>query len=169
MHANEPYEPKYLYLINKCDQVGLKHFKDPKVFIEYSYAMKNVYCNIEKYNLGKSQKVLIVFAHTVCDMISNKKLHPEVAELFIRGKKLNISLIFMTQSYFQAPMDVGLNTTRIFIMKISKKEELQFVFRNNLSDIEFDDFKRLYKKYTTEPYLLLVINTTFPSSTLLSF
>ena len=102
-------------------------------------------------------------------MISNKKLHPEVTELFIRGKKLNISLIFMTQSYLQAPMDVGLNTTRIFIMKISKKEELQFVFRNNLSDIEFDDFKRLYKKYTTEPYLLLVINTTFPSSTLLSF
>ena len=112
---------------------------------------------------------MIAFAHTIVDMISNKKLHPEVTELFIRGKKLNISLIFMTQSYFQAPMDVGLNTTRIFIMKISKKEELQFVFRNNLSDIEFDDFKRLYKKYTTEPYLLLVINTTFPSSTLLSF
>lgn len=93
---------------------------------------------------------MIAFAHTIGDMISNTKLHPELTELFIRGKKLNIFLIFMTQSYFQAPMGVELNTTRIFIRKISKKEELQFVFRKNSSDIEFDDFKRLYKQYTTK-------------------
>ena len=79
---------KYQYLINKREEVGLDHFNDPKVFIEYSNDMQDVYENIEDYNLGKEGKILIVFDDMIADMINNKKLNPIVNELFIRGRKL---------------------------------------------------------------------------------
>ena len=79
---------KYQYLINKREEVGLDHFNDPKVFIEYSNDMQDVYENIEDYNLEKEGKILIVFEDMIADMINNKKLNPIVNELFIRGRKL---------------------------------------------------------------------------------
>ena len=79
---------KYQHLINKREEVGLDHFNDPKVFIEYSNDMQDVYENIEDYNLGKEGKILIVFDDMIADMINNKKLNPIVNELFIRGRKL---------------------------------------------------------------------------------
>ena len=100
LYAVDPYEAKYQYLINKCEKVGLKHCNDSKAFIEYSDDMKNVYKNIKEYNPGKKRKVLIVFDDMIADMISNKKLNSIVTELFIRGRKLNISLVFITQLYF---------------------------------------------------------------------
>ena len=100
LYAVDPYEIKYQYLINKCEKVGLKHCNDSKAFIEYSDDMKNVYKNIKEYNPGKKRKVLIVFDDMIADMISNKKLNSIVTELFIRGRKLNISLVFITQLYF---------------------------------------------------------------------
>ena len=83
---------KYQYLINKREEVGLDHFNDPKAFID----MQDVYKNIEHYNPGKERKILIVFDDMIADMINNKKLNPIVTELFIRGRKLNISIVFIT-------------------------------------------------------------------------
>ena len=78
--------------------MGLNHFNDPKAFIEYSNDMQDVYENIEDYNPGKKCKVLTLFDDMIADMINNNKLNPIVTELFIRGRKLNISIVFITQS-----------------------------------------------------------------------
>ena len=99
LYAKDPYEAKYQYLINKREGVGINHFNDPKAFIEYSNDMHDVYKNIDDYNLDKESKILIVFDDMIADMIRNKKLHSMVTELFIRGRKLNISLVFITQSF----------------------------------------------------------------------
>ena len=80
--------------------------------------MQDVYKNIEDYNPRKNSKVLIVFDDMIADMINNNRLNPIVSELFIRGRKLNISI---TQSYFKVPKDVRLNSTHFFIMKIPNK------------------------------------------------
>ena len=125
IYAKDPCETKYQYLINRREKVGLNHFNDPKAFMEYSNDMQDVYKNIEEYNPGKERKVLIVFDDMIADMINNKKLNPIVTELFIRGRKLNISMVFVTQSYFKVPKDVGLNSTHFFIINISDKRELQ--------------------------------------------
>ena len=93
--------------------------------------MRDVYKNIEDYNLGRERKILIVFDDMIADMIKNKKLNPIVTELFIRGRKLNISIVFITQSYFKVPKDVRLNSTHFFIMKILNKRELQQIALNH--------------------------------------
>ena len=116
--------------------------------------MQDVYKNIEEYNLGKKRKVLIVLDDMIADMIDNKKLNPVVTELFIRGRKLYISIVFITQSYFKVPKEVRLNTTHFFIMKISNKRELQQTALNHSSDIDFKIFIKIYKKYTAKPYFL---------------
>ena len=85
-------------------------------------------------------------------MLSNKKLNPIVTELFIRGRKLNISLVFITQSYFAVPKNIRLNSTHYFVMKIPNKRELQQIEFNHSSDIFFQGFMNLYKKYTAKPY-----------------
>ena len=135
LYAKDPYEAKYKYLINKREGVGINHFKDLKAFIEYSNDMNNVYRNINYYNPDKENKILIVFDGMIAYMIQNKKLNSIVTELFIRGTKLNISLVFITQSYFNIPKDVRLNTTHFFITNILSKGELQQMAINHLSDI----------------------------------
>ena len=97
LHAKDLYEVKYQYLINKTDDVGINHFKDLKAFMEYSNHMHDVYKNINNYNLDKENKILIVFDDIIPDLIQNKKLNSIVTELFIRGRKLNISLVFLIQ------------------------------------------------------------------------
>ena len=87
--------------------------------------MQDVYKNIEDYNPIKKRKVLIVFDDMIADMINNTKLNPVVTEFLIRGRKLNVSIVFITQSYFKEPKDVRLNSTHFFIMKIPNKKELQ--------------------------------------------
>ena len=114
LYAKDSYEAKYQYLINKSEGVGIDHFSNPKAFIEYSNDMRDVYKNIDEYNLDKDNKNLIVFDDMIADMISNKKLNSIATELFIRGTKLNISLALITQSYFQVPKDVRLNTTHFY-------------------------------------------------------
>ena len=106
MYAKDPYEAKYQYLTNIREKVGLKRFNDPKAFIEYSNDMQDVYINIEEYNTDKERKILIVFDDMTADMIHNKQLNLIVNDFFIRGRKLNVSLISTTQSYFKAPKDV---------------------------------------------------------------
>ena len=123
LYAKDPYEAKYQYLINKRGKVELDHYGDLKAFIEYSNDMQHVYKNIEYYNPGKKLKVLIVFDDMIADMINNKKLNPIVTDLFTRCRKLNISIVFITQSYFKMPKDVRLSSTHFFIMKIPNKRE----------------------------------------------
>ena len=98
LYTKDPYEAKYQYLINKRENVVLDHFNDPKNFMEYSNDMPDVYKNIEGYNPDKKGKILIVFDDMIADMINNKKLNPIVTGLFIRGRKLNVSIVFITQS-----------------------------------------------------------------------
>ena len=152
LYAKDPYEAKYQYLINKREKVGLDHLKDPKAFMEYSNDMKNVYKNIENYKPEKKRKILIVFDDMIPDMINNKKLNPVVTELFIRVRKLSISIVFITESYFKVAKDVRLNSTHFFITRIPNKRELQQIALNHSSDIDFKDFIKIYKKCTAEPY-----------------
>ena len=131
--------------------------------------MQDVQKNIEKYNIGKNRKTLIVFDDMIADMINKNKLNSLVTELFIRGTKLNISLVFITQSYFKVPKDVRLNSTHFFILKIPNKTEPQQITLNHSSDIHFKDFIKIYKKCTAEPYSFLVNYATLASDNPLRF
>ena len=139
MYAKDPYEDKYQFLINKRESVGLKNFNDPEAFIEYSNDMHDVYKKIDSYSHDKENKILIVFDDMFADVIDNKKLNSIVTELFIRGRKLNISLVFISQSYFKVPKDVRLNTTHFFIMKIPNKKELQQIAINHSKNVQINN------------------------------
>ena len=168
LYVKDPYEAKYQYLTNIRRKVGLKRFNDPEAFIENSNDTQDVYKNIDECNIDKEHKILIVF-DMIADMINNKKLILIVTELFIRGRKLNISLVFITKSYFKVPKDVRLNTTHFFITKIPNKRELQQIALNHSSDISTKDFINIYKKCTAEPYSFLVNDTTLASDNPLRF
>ena len=101
LYVKDPYEAKYQYLISKREKVGLDHFNDPKAFMEYSNDMQDVYKNIGDHNPDKKRKLLIIFNDMIADVINKKKLNPIVTELFISGRKLNISIVSITQSYFK--------------------------------------------------------------------
>ena len=131
--------------------------------------MQDVYKNIDEYNVGKERKILIDFDDMIADVINNKKLNSIVTELFIRGRKLNISLAFITQSYFKVPKDVGINSTHFFVMKIPNKRELQQIALNNSSNINSKDFIKIYKKYTAKPQSCLVNDATLASDNPLRF
>ena len=114
MYSKYPYKARYQYLINIREKAGLKCFNDPKAFIEYSNDMCDVYKTIDEYNIDKQRKILIVFDDMIADIIKDKKLNSIVTELFIRGRKLNISFVFITQSYSKVPKDVRLNTSLFY-------------------------------------------------------
>ena len=103
---------------------------------------------------------MIVFDDMIADIIHNRKLNSIVTELFIRRRKLNISLVFITQSYFKVPKDVRLNITHVFIMKIANKRELQQIAINHSSDISTKDFDNIYRECTAELYSFFVNDTT---------
>ena len=135
----------------------------------YSNDKCNVYKNINYYNPDKENKLLIVFGDMISDMINNKMLNSIVTELFIRGIKLNISLVFITQSFFKVPKDVRLNTTHVFIVKIPNRRQLQEIARNDSSDIKTEDFSNIYRKCTFEAYSFLINDTTLASDNPLRF
>ena len=120
LNTKDPYKAKYRSLINKKESTGLKYLNNSKAFTEHSNDMDDIYKNIDEYSLNKKHKILIVFHDMIADMSSNKKLNPVVTELFIRGRKLNISLVSILQSYFAPPKN-RLNSTHYSIMKIPKK------------------------------------------------
>ena len=124
-------EPKHQFLIGKRDNVGIKHLNDPKLFTECSDSMDDAYDDIDEYNLARKKKKLIVFDDMYADIMSNKKLQAVVKELFIRNIKLNISLVFVTQSYFSVPKDVRLDSTHYLIMRTNIKRELQNIAINH--------------------------------------
>ena len=163
LYAKDSHEAKYHYLIKMREKVGIDHHNDPRADIEYSNDMRDVYKNINYYNPDKEKKILIVFNDMIADMIHNKKLDSIVTKVFIRGRKLSISLVFITQSYFKVPKDVRQNTTHFFITKIPNRRELQEIARNHSSDIKTEDFTNIYRKFTFEPYSFLVNDTTLES------
>ena len=169
LYAKDPYKSKYQYLINEREGVGINHFNDPKAFIEYSNDMHDVYKNIDEYNPDKENKILIVFDDMIGDTIHNKKLNSIVTELLIRGRKLNISLVFITESYFKVPKDVRLNTCHFFNAKIPNKRELQQIAINHSLGISTKDFANVYRKCTNEPYSFLVIDTMLAPNNPLRF
>ena len=121
LYAKDPHQTKCQFLINKRESIGLKHFNDSQAFLEYSNDMQDFYKTIDEYNTDKERKILIVFDDMIAAMINNQKLNSIVIQLFIRGRKLNIFLVFITQSYFKVPQDFRLNSTRFFILKIPNK------------------------------------------------
>ena len=148
-------------MIKKREDTGIKHLNDPNAFTECSNTMDDVYENI--------QKALIVFDDVITDIMSNKTFLAIIKELFIRCRKLNISLAFITQSYFSVPKDVTLISTHYFIMKINNKRELQNIAINHSANIDYQDFMKIYRECTKEPYNFLTIDTTLPASDPLRF
>ena len=110
--------------------------------------MDDIYKNIEEYNPNKKPKILIVFDDMIAYMLSNKKLNPIKTELFIRGRKLNISLVFITRSDFAVPKYIRINSTHCFVIKIPSKRELPQISFNHSSDVDFQGLLNLYKKST---------------------
>ena len=119
-------------VIKKHEKVGLKHCKDPEASMEYLNS------SIDEHNPVKKQKVLIVFVDRIVDTISNEKPHSVVTDIFVRGRELNISLVYITQSFFRLPKYVRLNVAHFFIMKILNKQEFQQIAINHSSDTDFD-------------------------------
>ena len=96
-------------LIKKREDAGIKHLNDSNAFIKCWNTMDDIYENIHDYNLNRKRKILIVFDDMIADIMTNKKFQSLIKEFFVRCRKLNISLIFITQSYFPVPKDVRLN------------------------------------------------------------
>ena len=164
LYEKDLEEPKYQFLIKIREQAGIKNLNDPNAFIECSNTMDNVYNNIDDYNAKRKRKVLIVFDDMIADIMTNKKFQAIIKELFIRCRKLNISLAFITQSYSSVPKEARLNSTHYLIMKIHNKRELQNISINHFADIDYKDFLKIYKNCVKEPYSFLTINTTLPAN-----
>ena len=131
--------------------------------------MDDVYQNIDDYNPNRKRKILIVFDDMIADIMSNKKFQAIIKELFIRCRKLNISLVFITQSYFSVPKDVRLNSMHYLIMKINNRKELQNIAINHSTDIDYHDFVRIYRECTRKLHSYLTIDTTLLASDPLRF
>ena len=114
--------------------------------------MDDVYDNIDDYNSKRKRKVLMVFDDMIAYIMTNKRFQAIVKELFIRCRKLNISLVFIKQSYFSVPKEVRLNSTHYLIIKIHNRRELQKIYINHSADIYYKDFLKIYKNCTKEPY-----------------
>ena len=168
-YARDLREPMYEYLIKKHEDAGIKHLNNPNAFIECSNTVDNVYGNINNYNPIRKRKKLIAFDDMTADIMTNKRFQTIIKELFIRCRKLNISLVFITQSYFFVPIDVKLNSTYYLIMKINNRIELKNIATDHSADIDYQDFKKIYRECTKEPYNFLTIDTALPASDPLIF
>ena len=157
------------FLIKKPENAGIKQLNNSNAFIGCSNTMDDVYENIDEYNPNKKRKILIVFDDMIADIMSNKKFKAIIKELFIRCRKPNISLVFITQSYFSVPKDVRLNSTHHLIMKINNRKELQNIALNHSADVDYKDFVKIYRERTRNPYTFLTTDTTLPASDPLQF
>ena len=129
LYAKDLSEPKYQFLIEKRENAGIKNFNDSTAFIEYWNTMNDVYSNIDDYNPKRKRKILIAFDDMIADIMTNKRFQA-ISKEFIRCRKLNISLVFITQSYFKTPKDVRLNSTHYLIMEIHNKRFTEIVQKN---------------------------------------
>ena len=118
LYAKDIHEPKYEYLINKREQAGIKILNGPHAFIEYSDDMDDMLDDINNYNKNRDKKVVLVFDDIIADIEYNKKNKRKIKELFYRARKIKVSIVFITQSYFRALKDARLNSTHYILMKI---------------------------------------------------
>ena len=160
LYAKDLHEPKYEYLINKRKQAGIKNLNDPHAFIEYSDDMNDVLDDINNYNKNRDKKVLIVFDDMIADIEYNKNFKRIIKELFYRARKLNVSIVFITQSYFRA-----LNRTHYIIMKINNKKELKRIAEEKSGHLDYKEFLKMYNYCTEEPYSFMTIDAR-PTATM---
>ena len=169
LYAKDLSEPKYEFLINNREKAGIKNYNDPNAFIEYSDTMDGVFSNIDDCNTKRKRRILIVSDDMIADIMTNKKFQSIIKELFIRCRKLNISIVFMRQSYFRTPKDARLNSTHYLIMKIQRKRELQNIAQDYSGDTDYKDILKIYKNCTNEPYSFMTIDTTLPTGNPMRF
>ena len=169
LYAKDLSESKYEFLIKNHENAGIKHVNDPKAFIECSNTIDDIYENIDDYNPNRKRKILTAFDDIIADIMTNKICQSIIKELFIRCRKLNISLVFITQSYFSFPKSIRLNSTHYLIMKISNRQELQNIAIKHSADIDYKDFMKIYRECTKNCFNFLTINTTLPSGNPLRF
>ena len=120
--------------------------------------MDDVLDDIDNYSKNRDKKVLIVFDDMIADIMRNEKFKAIIEELFIRCRKLNISIVFITQSYFRTPKDARLNSTHCILMKIGSKEELRSIAEEKSGHLDFKDFLKMYNYCTKEPYSFVTID-----------
>ena len=159
LYAKDTDEEKYQYLINKREQAGIKNLSDPHSFIEYSSDMNDLLEDINNYNKKRDKKVLIIFDDMIADIMRSEKFKAIVKELFIRCRKLNISIVFKTQSYFRTPKDGRLNSTHYILMKMGNKKELKSIAEENSGHLDFKDFLKVYNYCTKDPYSFMMVDT----------
>ena len=152
LYAKDINEPKYEYLTNKREQASIKNLNDPHAFIEYSDDMDDVLDDINNYNKNRDKKVLIVFDDMIADIEYNKNFKRIIKELFYRARKINVSVVFITRSYFRALKDVRLNSTHYMLMKIGNKKELKRIAEEKSRHLDYKDFLKIYNYCTREPY-----------------
>ena len=133
-------KPKYNLLINKREKTGINFNNDPSVFIEYSNFMDDILSNIEDYKKKRKRKVSITFDDMISHVMSGRRAQHILKDLFIRCKKLNTSIWFLTQSYFSVPKDVILNYTHYILFKLKNKIELQNKAINHSADTDYKEF-----------------------------
>ena len=144
LYAKDLHEPKYEYFINKREQAGKKNLNDPHAFIEYSDDTNDVLDDINNYNKNRDKKVLIVFDDMIADIEYNKNFKRIIKELFYRARKINVSIVFITQSYFRALKDARLNSTHYILMKIGNKKELKRIAEEKSGHLDYKDFLEMY-------------------------
>ena len=147
MYTPNTDEDKYQYLINKREQAGIKNLNDPHAFIEYLSDMNNVLEDINNYNKKRDKKALIIFDDMIADIMRSEKFKAIVKELFIRCRKLNIFIVFITQSYFRTPKGARLNSTHNHIAE------------ENSDHLDFKDFLKIYNYCTDKPYSFMMVDT----------
>ena len=143
LYAKDIDEKKYQFLINIREQAGLKILNDSKAFIEYSYDMNDVLDDINNYNKSRDKKVLIVFDDMIADIEYNKNFKKIIKELFYRSRKINVSIVFITQSYIRALKDARLNSTHYILMKIGNKKELKRIAEEKSGHLDYKDFLKI--------------------------
>ena len=147
LHTKDLSEPKYEFLIKKRKDAGIKHFNDPNAFTECSNNTNDVYENIYDYKPNRKTKILIAFDDMIAVIMTNKKFQAIVSELFIGCKKLNISLVFIKQSYFSVPKNVRLNSTH-YLQRIHKRTFFFIIIDTSLPTSDpFRFGKNLFQSY----------------------
>ena len=165
LYAKDIGEDKYNYLINIREQAGLKNLNDSKAFIEYSDDIDDVFDNINNYNKNRDKKVLIIFDDMNAVIMRSEKFKAIVKEFFIGCRKLNISIVFLTQSYFRTPKDARLNSTHYILMKIGSKKELKRIAEEKSRYLDYKDFLKICNYCTKEPYSFMMIDNR-PTATI---
>ena len=134
-------------------------------FIEYSDDMNDVLDDINNYNKNRDKKVLIVSDDMIADIEYNKNFKRIIKDLFYRAHKINVSIVFITQSYFRALKDARLNSTHYILMKIGNKKALESIVEEKSGNLDYKDFLKMYNYCTKEPYSFMTIDAR-PTATM---